>query len=146
MHDRLKELRKSAHLSQKSLGNLIGISQQVVSRIERDSSTMTREHLELYADFFNVTTDYILGRSKAKRNLEEQRVLLDKLQEKYNLVQIFDILKEDYQEIVWDLMDVMAAKMEKSDEKARSFHRCFKHIWNLNYEFFKLQGRSCYSE
>ena len=117
MHDRLKELRKSAHLSQKSLGNLIGISQQVVSRIERDSSTMTREHLELYADFFNVTTDYILGRSKAKRNLEEQRVLLDKLQEKYNLVQIFDILKEDYQEIVWDLMDVMAAKMEKSDEK-----------------------------
>jgi len=42
---------------------------------------------------------------------------LDKLQEKYNLVQIFDILKEDYQEIVWDLMDVMAAKMEKSDEK-----------------------------
>ena len=56
-------------------------------------------------------------RSKAKRNLEEQRVLLDKLQEKYNLVQIFDILKEDYQEIVWDLMDVMAAKMEKSDEK-----------------------------
>ena len=104
MHDRLKELRKSAHLSQKSLGNLIGISQQVVSRIERDSSTMTREH-------------FILGRSKAKRNLEEQRVLLDKLQEKYNLVQIFDILKEDYQEIVWDLMDVMAAKMEKSDEK-----------------------------
>ena len=108
MHDRLKELRKSAHLSQKSLGNLIGISQQVVSRIER---------VELYADFFNVTTDYILGRSKAKRNLEEQRVLLDKLQEKYNLVQIFDILKEDYQEIVWDLMDVMAAKMEKSGEK-----------------------------
>ena len=42
---------------------------------------------------------------------------MDKLQEKYNLVQIFDILKEDYQEIVWDLMDVMAAKMEKSDEK-----------------------------
>lgn len=116
MHDRLKELRKSAHLSQKSLGYLIGISQQVISRIERDSSTMTREHLELYADFFNVTSDYILGRSKAKRNLEEQRVLLDKLQEKYSLVQVFDTLKEDYQEIIWDLLDIMAAKLEKTDE------------------------------
>ena len=42
---------------------------------------------------------------------------MDKLQEKYNLVQIFDILKRRHQEIVWDLMDVMAAKMEKSDEK-----------------------------
>lgn len=119
MHDRIKELRKSAHLSQKSLGYLIGISQQVISRIERDSSTMTREHLELYADFFNVTSDYILGRSKAKRNLEEQRVLLDKLQEKYNLVQVFDTLKEDYQEIIWDLLDVMAAKLEKTDETNR---------------------------
>ena len=117
MHDRIKELRKSAHLSQKSLGNLLGISQQVVSRIERDSSTMTREHLELYADFFNVTSDYILGRSKAKRNLEEQRVLLDKLQEKYNLIQVFDELKQDYQEIVWDLMDVMTSKMEKIDDE-----------------------------
>ena len=117
MHDRIKELRKSAHLSQKSLGNLLGISQQVVSRIERDSSTMTREHLELYADFFNVTSDYILGRSKAKRNLEEQRVLLDKLQEKYNLIQVFDALKQDYQEIVWDLMDVMTSKMEKIDDE-----------------------------
>ena len=117
IHDRLKELRKSAHLSQKSLGNLLGISQQVISRIERDSSTMTREHLELYADFFNVTSDYILGRSKAKRNLEEQRVLLDKLQEKHNLIQVFDTLKQDHQEIVWDLMDVMAAKMVKTDDK-----------------------------
>ena len=117
MHDRIKELRKSAHLSQKSLGNLLGISQQVVSRIERDSSTMTREHLELYADFFNVTSDYILGCSKAKRNLEEQRVLLDKLQEKYNLIQVFDALKQDYQEIVWDLMDVMTSKMEKIDDE-----------------------------
>lgn len=117
MHDRLKELRKSAHLSQKSLGNLLGISQQVISRIERDSSTMTREHLELYADFFNVTSDYILERSKSKRNLEEQRVLLDRLQEKYNLIQIFDTLKQDYQEVVWDLMDVMAAKMETIDDE-----------------------------
>lgn len=117
MHDRLRELRKSAHLSQKSLGNILGISQQVISRIERDSSTMTREHLELYADFFNVTSDYILGRSKAKRNLEEQRLLLDKLQEKYNLIQVFDTLKQDYQEIVWDLMDVMTSKMKKIDDE-----------------------------
>lgn len=117
MHDRLRELRKSAHLSQKSLSNILGISQQVISRIERDSSTMTREHLELYADFFNVTSDYILGRSKAKRNLEEQRVLLDKLQEKYNLIQVFDTLKQDYQEIVWDLMDVMTSKMKKIDDE-----------------------------
>lgn len=117
MQDRLKELRKSAHLSQRSLGNIVGLSQQVISRIERDSSTMTLEHLQLLSDFFNVSSDYILGRSKAKRNIEEQGVLLDKLQEKYNLIQIFDELKQDHQEILWALMDVMVSKMEKLDEE-----------------------------
>lgn len=111
MQDRIRILRESAHLSQKSLGNLIGISQQVISRIERDSSTMTLEHLQILADFYNVSADYILGRSKAKRNLEEQRVLLDRMQEKYNLIQIYDILKPEHQEIIWDLMEVMAGKI-----------------------------------
>ena len=44
-------------------------------------------------------------------------MLLDKLQEKYNLIQVFDALKQDYQEIVWDLMDVMTSKMEKIDDE-----------------------------
>ena len=45
MKNRLKEMRENAHLSQKGLGNLVGISQQVISRIERDGNTMTLEHL-----------------------------------------------------------------------------------------------------
>lgn len=113
MHDRLKDLRGSAHLSQKSLGNLIGISQQVISRIECDGSTMSLEHLLLLSDFFNVSCDYILGRSRSMRNLEQNGVLLDKLQEKYNLIEIFDSLKQEQQEIIWDLMEVMAARTNK---------------------------------
>lgn len=71
MHYRLKELRRSARLTQKSLGNLIGISQQVISRIERNGNTMTLEHLLLLADYYDVSADYILGRTKVKQSLKE---------------------------------------------------------------------------
>lgn len=112
MQGRVKELRESAHLSQKSLGRQIGISQQVISRIERDAGTMTLEHLLILADYFDVSCDYILGRSLSKRNMEEQRVLLDKLQEKYDLIRIYDSLKQEQQEVVWSLMDVLVSKGE----------------------------------
>lgn len=117
MQGRVKELREGAHISQKSLGHQIGISQQVISRIERDTKTMTLEHLELLADYFNVSTDYILGRSRSKRNLEEQRVLLDKLQEKHDLIQIYNSLKQEQQEVIWSLMDVLVSKTGKQDRQ-----------------------------
>lgn len=45
---------------------------------------MTLEDLLILLDFF-VSTDYLLGKSNIKRELEEQSVILDELQEKYKL-------------------------------------------------------------
>ena len=41
MDNNLEKLRKSAHLTQHKLGKQLGLSQQVISRIERDISTIT---------------------------------------------------------------------------------------------------------
>ncbi len=60
---RLKELRKSKHLSQKELGLKYNAAQNTVSQWEqgiRDVDTATLSHL---ADFFGVTTDYLLERT-----------------------------------------------------------------------------------
>ena len=113
MVGRIKELRESVHLSQKLLGSRLGLSQQVISRIERDDSTMTLEHLMLLADFFNVSTDYILGRTEARRTMEEDRIVIDKYQEGYNLISVYEMLREDYQELVWEIMQKMAEQTEK---------------------------------
>ena len=55
MDNNLEKLRKSAHLTQHKLGKQLGLSQQVISRIERDISTITLEHLLLLADFYQVS-------------------------------------------------------------------------------------------
>lgn len=107
MNERLKELRNAIHLSQEALGNMLGISQQVISRIERDKSTMTIDHLLLLSDFYNVSTDFLLERTKSRRNIEGQKLAMEALQRNYELVQAYEMLGEEDRELVWALIEKM---------------------------------------
>ena len=66
----IRELRESLKLSQKELAERIGVSNVVLSRYELDDRKPDFDTLEKIADFFNVTIDYLLGRSDIK-NPEE---------------------------------------------------------------------------
>ena len=58
----LYELRKQRGLSQKELGAAVGLSHKAISTIESGLRATTIEKLVLLADFFGVSTDYLLGR------------------------------------------------------------------------------------
>ncbi len=62
----LKQLRKSHNLTQKELGSQLGLSKAVVSKYENGMGYPTFDVLILIADYFNVTTDYMLGVEKSK--------------------------------------------------------------------------------
>lgn len=62
----IRELRESLKISQKELAERIGISNVVLSRYELDDRKPDYDTLEKIADFFNVTTDYLIGRSDIK--------------------------------------------------------------------------------
>ena len=64
---RLKDLREDQDLLQKDIAGLLGISQTVYSRYERGFQTIPLEHLLTLADFYHVSTDYLLGRTKNPR-------------------------------------------------------------------------------
>ena len=59
---RIYELRKRRGLSQKELGDAVGLSHKSISTIESGLSSTSIEKLILLADFFGVSTDYLLGR------------------------------------------------------------------------------------
>ena len=59
---RLKELRRSLKLPQSKMAELIGVSQSSVDRYERNIARPTAENLLAYADYFDVSLDYIFGR------------------------------------------------------------------------------------
>ena len=59
---RLLGLRESMKLSQQKLSKLLGISQTAVNRYEHGQTSINANALKKYADFFDVSADYILGR------------------------------------------------------------------------------------
>jgi len=58
---RVKALRKQRRLSQKELGEIIGVTHKTISTIESGLSSTTIDKLVILAQFFNVSTDYLLG-------------------------------------------------------------------------------------
>ena len=61
--ERLRTLRNSVRFSQKELGTKIGITQSAVNRYENKQAEASFETLLRYADFFDVSLDYIYGRT-----------------------------------------------------------------------------------
>ncbi len=58
---RVKKLRKERGLSQKALGEVMNLTAKSVCTIENGTSTTTIEKLILLAQFFEVSTDCLLG-------------------------------------------------------------------------------------
>ena len=69
--ERLKKLRKEIKMSQSDTGEFLGIMQTVYSRYERGASTIPVEYLIKLADLYNVSVDYILGRTNDRGDDEK---------------------------------------------------------------------------
>ncbi len=63
---RLRDLREDSDMTQAQIAKLLFTSQTVYSRYERGAITIPVEHLIILADFYKVSTDYILGRTDKK--------------------------------------------------------------------------------
>ena len=59
--ERVYLLRKQAGLSQKQLGIVLGLSNKAICTMEGGSRGTTIERLVMLAEYFHVSTDYLLG-------------------------------------------------------------------------------------
>ena len=61
--ERLKTLREDRDLKQKDLAKFIGVSDRTIGMYEQERREPDFEILKKIADYFNVTVDYLLGRT-----------------------------------------------------------------------------------
>ncbi|MCY7083780.1 helix-turn-helix domain-containing protein [Streptococcus oralis] len=61
--ERLKKLRKEGKLTQKDIATFLNISQPAYQQFESGKKKMNLETMEKLADYFNVSTDYLLGKT-----------------------------------------------------------------------------------
>jgi len=62
-YQRLKDLRDDKKLNQEDIAKLLGTTQQQYSKYETGFQEIPTRHVSKLADFYNTTTDYILGRT-----------------------------------------------------------------------------------
>ena len=60
---RIQEIRKLHHETQKELGNIIGTRQNNISDLESGKQTTTAEKIALICKHYHVSADYLLGLS-----------------------------------------------------------------------------------
>jgi transcriptional regulator with XRE-family HTH domain len=77
-NERIKELRENKTISQTDLAKILNITPQAVSLYEKNR-TPSLDILNKMADYFGVTTDYLIGRSEFK-TFEEELQHKDKLE------------------------------------------------------------------
>lgn len=62
-YKRIRDLREDNDLTQKEMSNILNCSQQVYSNYELGQRDIPTALLIKIADYYNVSTDYILGRT-----------------------------------------------------------------------------------
>ena len=72
--ERLRILRESVKLSQVKMADLLGVKQSSINRYEQGQSAPSFETLVKYADYFDVSMDYLFARTdKPQGKLYEYR-------------------------------------------------------------------------
>ena len=113
MESRIKQLRENRGLIQEILASELGITQQMLSKYERDVLCIKVDVLKRIAEYFNVTTDYLLGVSEVKRDLQGQMKVNKTLDTYYDLIEIYKGLDEYDREMVWSIMQTVKKTGEK---------------------------------
>lgn len=70
MLPRLKQLRQERGVSQQALADAVGVSQPSVNKYENHSIEPDIAVLSQFADYFETSVDYIIGRTDERRPIE----------------------------------------------------------------------------
>jgi transcriptional regulator with XRE-family HTH domain len=100
--DRIKELREKHRVTQEGLAKAVGTSATNISRLEAGEQAPRANLLMAIADYFGVSTDYLLGRGAKEGDLSpEMRELFERARAAHFVVELSDFF------------DWLAAKRDK---------------------------------
>ena len=136
MNNRIRELRKQKGITMKQLGSVLGLAESTISQYETGKREPDLKTLTMLADYFSVTTDYLLGKepqvigsqiiqARWFRNMS-QRELAEKLNISTTLLSKYESnhAKPDLQRLrqIAAVLDVSVDSLLGYDEPLSSAH------------------------
>ncbi|MBL1228000.1 helix-turn-helix transcriptional regulator [Enterococcus sp. BWB1-3] len=116
---RIKELRTANKMSQQELADILGMKRENISNYERGTITnVPSEVLDKLADHFQVSIDYLLGRTDSldKSAVDEEYADLLMMFRKGEKV-VGEAKKEQYKKQVKSLMSYIAQSMNEDENE-----------------------------
>lgn len=107
--ERLKELRKQAHLTQVELASKLGIVQSSYADWERGKKKPTQDNLVKIAQVLNVSVDYLVGNSEEKADELDNIELLFRMNSK-------GLTKEEKEIFKKELIEFMEERKKAFDK------------------------------
>lgn len=107
-NERLLELRHQRDLSQSELAHFIGVTKQTISQYERGVRRPDLDTLSILCDFFNVSSDYLIGKTDITPRFVDSRGLekLDISDFEYDLIAAYRSAPESRREAVRTLLEM----------------------------------------
>lgn len=96
--NRLRELREEKGLTQKEFGDKVNASQNTVSQWESGKRNIEVDRLLQFAEYFQCTTDYILGNSDQKNGNNTVQDESTKYRDAIALMH--DLTNEEYSQVI----------------------------------------------
>ena len=117
MNERVKELRKALHLSQSQFGEVVGVSNTAISKIEQHENKLTEQMIKIICSQFKVNHEWLVhGTGEMFRAFPNS--LLEQLTEEFKL-------NELEQEVIQDFLTLDATERQIIARflKGKSKHR-----------------------
>ena len=117
---RLRQLRESVKLSQVKMGEVVGVKQTSINRYETEIASPSLETLIRYADFFDVSLDYICGRTdtpQGKLYKNMPKIALDDEEKRHFIDMCFDPKSPMYERLKAALVEMLSETQENHSYK-----------------------------
>lgn len=115
------QLRQHHDLTQNELSERIGINRSVLNRIEKGTRPVRDDELEIFADYFNVTTDYLLGRDSKVGALSKKQS---------SVLEMFNGLDEEGQNLLIGMLGSL--KLSHAKQRAKNTSVIQKNLGGVN--------------
>lgn len=121
--ERLKKLRKEKEWSQRKVAELIGISRGNYAHYETNSKIPGKDNLQKLADLFEVSTDFLLGRTDERRPAHELKKevqsntldLAKLLHDGFRLYYDGKLITKRHAKLITNFLEVILNEDEKED-------------------------------
>lgn len=115
IYQRLRDLKEDSDTNQKDIANIINMSEKQYARYERGETDIPLGKAILLANYYNVSLDYIAGRTNDKRGLTRSELSAEETE----LIKKYRSLSDKRQGRIIGQLELLAEEQAEETAKTR---------------------------